>query len=347
MGVIALFVAVLPRLGIGGRQLFFAEAPGPTDEKLTPQIRKTAAALWTVYAGLTAAQVIALVAVGMPVFDSICNAMATLAAGGFSPNPTSIAGYNNPAAEWIVIIFMFLAGANFALHYRTLRGELAVLPRDEEFRAYVAIVLVSVLLIVMFLAPEMPSFADRIRHGTFQALSIITTTGFASVDFQLWNDQSKMVLLVLMFIGGCAGSASGGPKVVRQVLIARYTLIELRRTLHPRGVLPVKLGGRVVPDDVMRSVLVFFLFYLLVFAVCTVTVSALGLDLVSAITASIACLGNIGPGFNAVGPMANFADLHPMSKVVLTAAMWIGRLEVLTVLALLRPEVWRMARLRG
>ena len=347
MGVIALFVAVLPRLGIGGRQLFFAEAPGPTDEKLTPQIRKTAAALWTVYAGLTAAQVIALVAVGMPVFDSICNAMATLAAGGFSPNPTSIAGYNNPAAEWIVIIFMFLAGANFALHYRTLRGELTVLPRDEEFRAYVAIVGVSVLLLVLFLAPEMPSLADRIRHGAFQALSIITTTGFASVDFQLWNEQSKMVLLVLMFIGGCAGSASGGPKVVRQVLIARYTLIELRRTLHPRGVLPVKLGGRVVPDDVMRSVLVFFLFYLLVFAVCTVTVSALGLDLVSAITASIACLGNIGPGFNAVGPMANFADLHPVSKVVLTAAMWIGRLEVLTVLVLLRPEVWRMARLRG
>ena len=347
MGVIALFVAILPRLGIAGRQLFFAEAPGPTDEKLTPQIRKTAAALWSVYAGLTAAQVIALIAAGMPVFDSLCNALATLAAGGVSPNPTSIAGYNNPAAEWIIIIFMFLAGANFALHYRTLRGELTVLPSDEEFRAYAAIVAVSVLLIVTFLAPEMPSLADRIRHGAFQALSIITTTGFASVDFQLWNDQSKMVLLVLMFIGGCAGSASGGPKVVRQVLIARYTLIELRRTLHPRGVLPVKLGGRVVPADVMRGVLVFFLFYLLVFAVCTVIVSALGLDLVSAITASIACLGNIGPGFNAVGPMANFADLHPISKIVLTAAMWIGRLEVLTVLALLRPEVWRMTRMQG
>jgi trk system potassium uptake protein TrkH len=347
MGVIALFVAILPRLGIGGRQLFFAEAPGPTDDKLTPQIRKTAAALWTVYAGLTAAQVIALIAVGMPVFDSICNAMATLAAGGFSPNPTSIAGYNNPAAEWIVILFMFLAGANFALHYRTLRGELSVFPRDEEFRAYAGIVLTAVILLVIFLAPDMPSLADRIRHGAFQALSIITTTGFASADFQLWNDQSKMVLLVLMFIGGCAGSAAGGPKVVRQVLIARYTLIELRRTLHPRGVLPVKLGGRVVPDDVMRGVLVFFLFYLLVFAVCTMIVSALGLDLVSAISASIACLGNIGPGFNTVGPMANFADLHPVSKIVLTAAMWIGRLEVLTVLALLRPEVWRMARFQG
>ena len=166
------------------------------------------------------------------------------------------------------------------------------------------------------------------------------------MDFQLWNDQAKMVLLALMFIGGCAGSAAGGPKVVRQVLIARYTLLELRRVLHPRGVLPVKLGGRVVPDDVMRGVLVFFLFYLLAFAVCTMIVSAFGADLVTAMTASIACLGNIGPGLNAVGPMDNFAGLHPVSKIVLAAAMWIGRLEVLTVLALLRPEVWRMARWR-
>ncbi|MBA3950147.1 MAG: TrkH family potassium uptake protein [Acidobacteria bacterium] len=341
MGVIALFVAVLPKLGIGGRQLFFAEAPGPTDEKLTPQIRKTAAALWTVYAGLTAAQFVALVLVGMPVFDSACHALTTLSAGGFSPNGLSIAGYASPAVEWIIIVFMFLAGANFALHYRTLRGELRALPRDEEFRAYVGIVTVATLLLVVFLRPEMPGFVERLRHGLFQTLTIVTTTGYASSDFQLWNDQAKMILLSLMFIGGCAGSAAGGPKIVRQLLIARYTRLELRRTLHPRGVLPVKLGGRVVAEDVMRGVLVFFLFYLLVFAVCTLVVSALGADLITAITASIACLGNIGPGFNAVGPMASFADLHPISKIVLTAAMWIGRLEVLTVLALLRPEVWR------
>jgi trk system potassium uptake protein TrkH len=182
---------------------------------------------------------------------------------------------------------------------------------------------------------------ERIRHSLFQTLSILTTTGYASADFQLWNDQAKMVLLFLMFIGGCAGSAAGGPKVVRQLLIARFTLLELRRTLHPRGVLPVKLGGRVVSDEVMRGVIVFFLFYLLLFAICTLVVGAFGADLVTALTASIACLGNIGPGLNAVGPMANFADLHPVSKVVLTAAMWIGRLEVLTVLALLRLEVWR------
>ena len=344
MGVIALFVAVLPRFAIGGRQLFFAEAPGPTDEKLTPQIRKTAAALWSVYAGLTALQIIALVGAGMPLYDSVCNTFATLAAGGFSPHPQSIMGYGNPAAEWITTVFMFLAGANFALHYRMLRGELRAFHKDEEFRVYLGIVLVTTAMVAFFLGPPAGGLADRVRTAAFQVVSIITTTGFASVDFNLWNEQAKMVLLVLMFIGGCAGSASGGPKVVRQLLIARYTLLELRRTVHPRGVLPVKLGGRVVPDEVMRGVLVFFLFYHLVFAVCTVIVISLGADIVTGLTATIATLGNIGPGFNAVGPMANFADLHSVSKVVLTAAMWIGRLEVLTVLALLRPEVWRMAR---
>ncbi|HXW06667.1 MAG TPA: TrkH family potassium uptake protein [Vicinamibacterales bacterium] len=344
MGVIALFVAVLPRLSIGGRQLFFAEAPGPTDEKLTPQIRKTAAALWAVYAALTAAEIVALALVGMPLFDATCNAFTTLAAGGFSPHPLSIMGYGNPAAEWIITFFMLAAGANFALHYRLFRGEGRVFVRDEEFRAYLGIVIVSTALLVWLLGSGSGALWDRVRVAVFQVTSILTTTGYASVDFQLWSDQAKMVLFILMFIGGCAGSASGGPKVVRQVLIARYTLLELRRTIHPRGVLPVKLGGRVVPDDVMRGVLVFFLFYLLVFAVCAFVVVALGADLVTGITAAIATLGNTGPGFGAVGPMSHFGDLHPVSKIVLTAAMWIGRLEVLTVLALLRPEVWRTTR---
>jgi trk system potassium uptake protein len=346
LGVIALFIAVLPRLSIAGRQLFFAEATGPTDEKLTPQIRKTAAALWSVYAGLTVLLVVALLGAGMDLYDSLCHAFTTLSAGGFSPHPQSIAGYANPAVEWVIIVFMFLAGANFALYYRALRGERTVLPRDEEFRAYAGIVLVATALIALLLVAADAGLVDRIRVSLFQVLTILTTTGYASVDFELWNDQAKIVLFVLMFIGGCAGSAAGGPKVVRQVLIARYTRLELRRTLHPRGVLPVKLGGRVVPDDVMRAVLVFFLFYLLVFAVTSVVVVALGADLVTGITASIASVGNIGPGFGAVGPMGNYADLHPASKITLTLAMWVGRLEVVTVLALLRPEVWRMVRWR-
>jgi trk system potassium uptake protein TrkH len=245
------------------------------------------------------------------------------------------------------MIFMFLAGANFALHYRMIRGEFGVFAKDEEFRAYAGIVLVATALLALFLGAAAGGVLDRIRLAAFQVVSIITTTGFATDDFELWNQQAKMVLLVLMFIGGCAGSAGGGPKVVRQVLIARYTLLELRRTLHPRGVLPVKLGGRVVPEDVMRGVLVFFLFYLLVFALTTVVVVGLGADILTGLTASIACLGNIGPGFGTVGPMGHFGDLHPVSKIALTAAMWIGRLEVLTVLALLRPEVWRSSRLHA
>ena len=346
LGVIALFVAILPRLAIGGRQLFFTEAPGPTDEKLTPQIRKTAAALWLVYAGLTAAETLALTLSGMPLFDALCHAFTTLAAGGFSPNPMSIQGYQNHTAELVITAFMFLAGANFALQYRVVRGRPLAMLRDEEFRTYTGLVVLLSGLCALFLWHEGREVVESIRLGTFQVVSILTTTGYASDDFQLWGEQAKMVLLVAMFIGGCAGSAGGGPKVVRHLLIARYTLQELKRALHPRAVLPVKLGGRAVPDEVMKSVLVFFLFYLLVFAVCTIIVVSLGADIVTGITASIATLGNIGPGFNMVGPMSNFGHLHPVSKLALTAAMWIGRLEVLTVLAILRPEVWRTAHWR-
>ena len=344
LGVIALFVAVLPRLAIGGREIFFAEAAGPADEKITPQLRDTAIALWKIYAALTAAEVVALIIAGMPLFDAVCNAMATLAAGGFSPNALSIAGYGSAAVDWIVTIFMFAAGANFALQYRAVLGSRAALVHDEELRAYTGIVVVAVVALTAFLLRDGMGFADALRHAAFQVVSIITTTGFASVDFAQWSDQATMVLLVLMFVGGCAGSAAGGPKVVRHVLLARLTIRELRRTLHPRGVLPVKLGGRVVPESTLRDVQVFMLFYLLTFAVGATVVVLFGGDLVTGITASIACLGNIGPGFDMIGPMGSFAGLHPVSKFVLTAEMWIGRLEVMTVLVFFRFEPWRSAR---
>ena len=346
MGVITLFVALLPRLAVGVRQLFFAEAPGPTEEKLAPHIRQTAAYLWRLYAGLTLAEFIALSVAGMPPYDAVCHAMTTLAAGGFSPNAESIMGYGSAAVEWIICFFMFLAGANFALQYRALIGRPGALLRDDEFRAYATIVVVAAAALGVLLW-RAGGDAESFRHGTFQTLSILTTTGYASVDFELWTDQAKVVLLALMFIGGCAGSAAGGPKVLRHVLVGRYTLAELRRTLHPRGVLPVKLGGKVVPEEVMRSVLVFFLFYILMFAVCAAIVIGFGADIVTGFTATIATLGNIGPGLAGVGPMTNYGHLHPLSKVVLTAAMWIGRLEVVTVLALLRPEVWLTSHWRG
>lgn len=341
MGVIALFVAILPRLAIGGRELFFAEVSGPEDEKVSPQIRRTAALLWRLYAALTALQAVALWLAGMSWLDAINHSFTTLAAGGFSPHPLSISGYQNPAAEWVIIVFMFIAGANFALQYRALaRRDFGLIVDDEELRAYAGVVVAATVLMAVAIWGTMGS-ADAIRTALFQVISVVTTTGYASVDFQLWNDQAKTILLGLMFIGGCAGSAAGGPKVVRHVLLAKFTLHELRRTLHPRAILPVKLGGRVVPAHVLQGVVVFFLFYMLTFAVASAIVILLGTDIVTGISAVAACLGNVGPGFNAVGPMANFADLHPASRIVLTLAMWIGRLEVLTVLVILRPEAWR------
>jgi len=300
--------------------------------------------LWRVYAGLTLLQTIALWLAGFTLFDAICHAFTTLAAAGFSPNPQSIAGYNNPAAEWVIIVFMFLAGANFALQYRALaQRTFTIVFRDEEMRAYAAVIALATIALMIILGDTMP-VGTNLRTSLFQVLSILTTTGYASVDFETWNQQAKAVLLGLMFIGGCAGSAGGGPKVVRHVLLAKFTTQELRRMLHPRAVLPVKLGGRVVQPSVLQGVIVFFLFYLLTFAVCSIIVILLGADIVTGISATAACLGNVGPGFGSVGPMGHFADLHPISRIVLTMAMWIGRLEVLTVLVILRPEAWRSGR---
>ena len=344
MGVIALFVATLPRLAIGGREIFFAEASGPDEEKVSPQIRRTAALLWRLYAALTAVEIVALRMTGFSWLDSVHHSFTTLAAGGFSPHPLSIAGYQNPAAEWVIIVFMFVAGANFALQYRALvMKDFRIFSGDEELRAYAGVVVAATVL-VAFAIWGADDAGAPVRTALFQVLSILTTTGFASVDFQLWNDQAKAVLLGLMFIGGCAGSAAGGPKVVRHLLLARFTLQELRRALHPRAILPVKLGGRVVPASIIQGVIVFFLFYMLTFAVCSAIVILLGADIVTGISATAATLGNVGPGFNQVGPMANYADLHPISRVVLTAAMWIGRLEVITVLVIFRAEAWRTSR---
>ena len=346
MGVIALVLAVLPRLAIGVRQLFFAEVPGPTEENLAPQIRKTAGTLWRFYAGLTAAEVVALAVAGMPLFDAVCHAFTNVAAGGFSPNPESISGYNSVTIEWIVIVFMFLSGANFALQYQAVLGYPGALVRDDEFRAYAGIVTGAAALLAVLLW-QLEAAGAPIRTALFQVLSILTTTGYASTDFELWTDQTKVVLLAMMFIGGCAGSAAGGPKVLRHMLVGRFTLTELRRTLHLRGVMPVKLGGKAVPEEVIRGVLVFFLFYVLMFAITTAVVIGFGEDMETAVTATTGALGNIGPGFGEVGPMANYGGLHPVSKLMLIAAMWIGRLEVVTVLALLRPEVWLRAHWQG
>ena len=343
VGIIVLFIAVLPQLAIAGRQLFFTEAPGPTEEKLTPRLRNTSNAVLMVYVGLTVLCVLAYALAGMSFYDALAHAFTTLAAGGFSPQPLSFQGFMSPTLEWISIVFMTFAGANFALLYRAAAGRPRTLWRDAEFKAYLGIATVAALAIALGLYGSYNP-ADALRHGFFQSLSILTTTGYASADFAVWSRGPQVVLLVLMFIGGSAGSAGGGIKVVRWLMLVQNTVREVRRTLHPRAVLPVRVGNRVVPEEVLRAVSAFITLYIGLFALTTVVLTVLGADFVTAFTASIACIGNIGPGLAAVGPMASFADLHPVSRGMLVFAMYAGRLEVVTVFVVFDPQWWRLPR---
>jgi trk system potassium uptake protein TrkH len=343
LGIIVLFVAVLPALAVAGRRMFFAEAPGPEEEALTPRIRHTAAALWRLYIVLTALEAALLVSVGdMSLFDAICHSFTTLAAGGFSPNGQSLAGYS-AAAQWVVLPFMFLAGASFALQYRALKSG-KVLARDTEFRTYLGIIILAGLFIAVLLAgTNGHDFEASLRHGLFQATSILTTTGYASEDFNLWQPGALMVLGCLMFIGGCAGSAGGGPKVVRTVIIAKFLAREVLVALHPRAVAVVRLGGRPVQRETLRQIVGFLVAYVTIFALVAILVGVIENDLSVGMTGSIVTLGNIGPGFGAIGPMESFGPLSPLTKLLFIFSMWVGRLEVMTVLVLLHPEVIRTA----
>ncbi len=345
VGIIVLFIAVFPQLAIAGRQLFFAEAPGPTEERLTPRLRHTASAVLIVYAGLTLLSTVGYLLAGMTLYEAVAHAFTTLSAGGFSPNELSFTGYANPAVVWIAIVFMTFAGANFALQYRTVTGKPLDLLRDTEFRTYLAIILMGTLLLILALWGRYPVL-EAVRHSLFQALSIITTTGFASADFATWPLPAQAVLVALMFVGGSAGSAAGGIKVARWLIISRHAARELRHTLHPRAVVPLRVGQRTVPEEVLRAVAAFITLYIGLFAVTTLALVWLGADFVTALTAAIACIGNIGPGLGAVGPMLNFAELHPFSRGLLTFGMYAGRLEIVTVFILLDAETWRLPRLR-
>ena len=356
MGIIALFIAVLPALRIAGRQMFFAEAPGPTEERLTPRIRNTALYLYTLYVGLTALEAGLLIRFGMPPFDAICNSLSTVSAGGFSPHPGSIGGYDSSLIEWTVMAFMLLAGANYAFQFQAIRGRPLTLLRSEEFRLYLVIVVGATLLLACTLkSDDVPLWEwiatdalseDTLRRAGFQALAIITTTGFATEDFALWAQASQTILLLLMFCGGCGGSAAGGPKLVRVWLIAKSTLVELFQTVFPRAVRPLRLDGRRVPDDVIHAVVSFLLLYLVLFALSVGVLGLAGTDMPTAVTASIATLGNIGPGLGDVGPFGSYAHFPDAIKVYLSLNMWIGRLEIITVLIFLHPAAWLGIRWR-
>jgi trk system potassium uptake protein TrkH len=335
MGVIALFVAILPRLGVGGSQLFDREFPGPLPERLRPRFSTTARLLWTIYVGFTAAQVVLLYFLArLPLFDSICISFSTLSTGGFTPTTASIGAYANPLAEYIIMAFMFLAGMNFIIHYHVLRGNWKAI-KDDEFRLYLIILLVATALLVF--AQGLNSY----REGLFQAISIMTTTGFVTADFSLWHSSSRIVLLALMFIGGCGGSTGGGIKVVRVLTLMKHTRVMMMKAISPNAVIPVKYNRKPVSEGIVRDIISFLFLYILVAVVASVALCFLGVNLETAVSAVAATLGNVGPGLGLVGPAFNYSWLPSAAKVILIMCMWLGRLELFTVLMMFAPRFWK------
>lgn len=357
MGIIVLTLAILPILGVGGMQLFKAEVPGPSADKLTPRVRETAKRLWLIYVGITALQVVLLLP-AMSLFDAINHALATMATGGFSTENGSVGQYDSAYIDWIITLFMFLAGINFALHFRLLRGQAITVFKDTEFRVYCAISLLAVLFLTLalwrttepafLLAGESAeayvtydAFLDALRYGAFQAIAIITTTGFGTADYILWSPLAIGVLFALFFVGGMAGSTSGGVKVIRHILMFKNSFKELRQLIHPQAILPVRLNGKVVSQDIMRNVLSFVVLFFGLLGMGTLTMSLLGLDLMSAFGVTLSSVGNVGPAFGNFGPAENYASIPALGKWVLSFLMMAGRLEIFTVLILFVPAFWK------
>ena len=342
IGILVLFIAVFPQLAIAGRQLFHTEMPGPTEERLAPRMRSTATIVLVVYLTLSVVAAVAYRWAGMPLFEAVAHAFTTIAAAGFSPEPRSFEGYA-PSVDWVAVVFMTLAAVNFALLWRAVGGRPRDLLRDSELRAYLSIVLVIGALVSVQIA-VLYEPAEAIRHGFFQVVSIITTTGYASVDFDTWPDAARALLVGLMFIGGSAGSAAGGVKIARWLIMARHTSREVRRALHPRAVLPLRVGQRPLGEEVVRAVAAFIALYTMLLGFSAMALAWLGADLISAFTAAAATLGNVGPALGMAGPMASYADFHPLSRGLLIFNMYAGRLEVVTVFVLATSAWWKVPR---
>ena len=355
MGIIVLAIAILPLLGVGGMQLFAAEAPGPAGDKLHPRITDTAKRLWLIYVGYTVAETILLQLAGMSFFDAINHALSTLSTGGFSTKNLSVAYWNdNPAVQYIIIFFMFLAGTNFVLSYYLFKGKVSKILHDEEFKLYfkfIVIFTVIAALLIYFRADVSKSSIDHpmvlgeaesaLRHAMFQVLSVITTTGFVSADYTLWTPFLTVFFFGMMFLGGSAGSTSGGVKVVRQLILIKNSFFEFKRALHPNAILPVRYNGKSVSKDIVFNVLGFFMLYMLSFIVGALVFSMFQMDFASAIGLSASSLGNVGPALGDFGPVNNYSALPPLGKWWASFLMLIGRLELFTVLILLTPFFWR------
>lgn len=346
LGVIALFVVVLPRLGIAGRQLFFAEASRAPSEAISPSAHLAARRLWLLYTALTLALTWLLWLAGMSVYEAVVHSLTTLSAGGFSPHPASIAGYQNSSVEWILSLFMLLSGTSFTLQYKAFTSRPLALFRDGEFLLYAIVIAAASLTVTFAIGGPTPGLAD-LRTALFQITSLVSSTGFASVDYNLWNDEARAILIMVMVFGGCAASACGGPKVIRWLIMLKHVAREIRRVLHPRAIILIRHKGSSISDDIVRSVFMLVVLFLLGHFFLGIGLVLLGHDLILGFSAALACFGNIGPAFGSAGPMGSYADFDDASKVLLSLAMWVGRLEIVTVLALLHPDVLKQIRLRG
>jgi len=342
MGIILLSIAILPILGIGGMQLFKAEVPGPTSDKLSPRVKETARILWYVYAIFTVIEIMLLKIGGMTLYDAACHTFGTMATGGFSTKNASIGHYDSAYFDYVIIFFMFVAGTNFSLHYKALKGDVKAYWRDQEFKFYLRmnVVLIVIVLIDVMLTTKNPALLS-LRHAVFQVISIGTTTGYGTADYEQWSAVSQFILFILMFIGGCAGSTGGGMKIMRILLLLKYAVAELKKAFHPDAILPVKFNNNIVSLDVITKILGFFLLFVLLFVVSTLVMAMMGLDFMTAIGAVAASIGNIGPGLGGVGPTDNYAAIPVAGKLLLTVLMLVGRLEVFTVVVLFHPAFWK------
>ncbi|MCK8823853.1 TrkH family potassium uptake protein [Fuchsiella alkaliacetigena] len=341
MGIIVMSIAILPELA-GSMQLFKAEVPGPVHDRLRPRIKETAKTLWVIYLLLTLAQIIMLSINEVPFFDALIHSFGTLSTGGFSSRTLSVKIYDNLIIEAIMVFFMFLAGTNFTLHYQVLRGNVKALIDNKEFRFYVFLVLTAITLITINLRLQVyKTLIESIRYAAFQTLAIISTAGFATVDYDIWPPFARGILLVLMFIGGSAGSTAGGIKIIRVYALMKKGFQELYKLIHPRAVTSLKIGNRAVSEEVSTSILGFFFLYIVVFVIAAMTLTSFGIDIVSSISAVAATLGNIGPGLGLIGPLNTYVSLPVVGKLLLAFCMLLGRLEIYTVLVFMLSGFWR------
>ncbi len=343
MGILVFTVALLPMFGIGGFQIYKTESPGPAPDRIVPRVRDTAKILYTIYTIITAIEIILLVLGGMSLYDSALHTFGTVGTGGFGIKANSVGYYQSTYIHLVIAIFMTLCGANFSLYYLLFKRKWREVVKNTELRFYLGIILISVILVSLNIYSSMKydNFGIALRDSFFQVSSIITTTGYSTVDFDKWPTFSKVILFALMFIGGCAGSTAGGIKNIRIVVLLKAIKREFYRILHPRAVIPIKIDGKVISNNTIAGISSFFALFIFIFIISTMIVSLDGVDFESAASAVAATLGNVGPAFGFAGPLRSYSGFSNLSKIVMSICMLLGRLEIFTLMILFNPEIWK------